>query len=161
MNEPIRGDILTKQEMKQRGIKLVNGTRGGIELRAPTYEDLIATKLTERGFLDDKHLNAACDYLELKNSVYGFLSIKTMAGILETGEAGLKKQHAQAAYYTATRFIGRINDSVVTRAMNEAADETLESMMVVNAYMHAFHAVRDGMDLAKKMIAEEIEKELA
>lgn len=161
MNEAIRGDVLTKKEMKQRRIVMVDGTRGGLELHAPTYQDLIATVLQRRGFLEDRELNAACDYLELKNSVYGFLNVKTMAGILQAGEAGFKREHAEDAYYIATRYIGKTNDSVITRAMNEKADATLDMIMVINAYIVSFRVVFDGMDLAIRTIKDNMQKELA
>jgi hypothetical protein len=160
MIEPIQGDGLSKKEIKQRGIKIVDGTRGGLELHAPTYDDMIVCILNRRGLLDSRHVDAACDYLELKNAVYGFLSVKTMAGILKTGEAGFKRSHAESAYYIATRLLGRNREKIITCAMNEKGDETLEMDMVVTAYRTAFHAVFDAMDLAKKQIAEEIEKEL-
>lgn len=161
MTDAINGDGLTKQEIKQRGIVLIDGTRGGIELHAPTYFDMIATVLSRRGFLDMKHVDAACDYLELKNSVYGFLNVKTMAGVLKTGEAGFKRGHAESAYYIATRHLGKQNEKLIVLAMNHEADDTLNMIMVVNAYRTAFHAVFDAMDIAKKAVAEEIEKELA
>lgn len=137
---------------------MVNGTRGGIELHAPTYDDIIANVLMERGLIEANHVNAACDYLELKNSVYGFLNAKTMSGLLKTGEVGFKRGHAELAYYIATRHIGKTNDRVITMAMNEKADVTLGIAMVVNAFRTAFHSVFDGMVIAIDAIKEEKHK---
>ncbi len=159
--EAMRGDVLTTQEMQCRGIRSEQGKRGGMELRAPTYEDLVYTVLLRKGFLDSKHIDAACDYLELKNSVYGFLAMKTMAGILRTGETGLKRQHAESAYYIAAKYIGRTNERIITHAMNDVADRTLDIIEVVNAYRTAFHSVFDGMDLAISEIKNEMQKALA
>ncbi len=158
--EAIRGDGITKSEMKQKSIRMIEGTRGGIEFHAPTYADKIATILLQKGIIEDKHLNAACDYIELKNSVFGFLNAKTMAGILQTGEAGVKRENAEAAYYIAARYIGRVSENVVLCAMNETADATLGMAMVANAYRSAFHAVFDGMDLAITKIREDIKNAL-
>lgn len=159
--EAIRGDVLSKIEIKQRGIKMVDGTRGGVELRAPTYNDMIATILMEKGFIEQKHLNAACDYLELKNAVYGFLNVKTMSGILRTGDSSLSREHAEDAYYIACRYLGRNNERVIQSAMHDEADHTLTLIMVIEAYRLAFIRAFEAMDLAKKKIAEQIEKELA
>lgn len=160
MSEVLQGDVLTKQEMKQRKITVVDGTRGGAEFHAPTYSDIISTVLLRRGILDEKHVNAACDYLELKKAVYGFLEAKTMAGILRTGEAGAKREHAEQAYYVATRHLGRTSEKVVIIGMNEPADDTLDMAMVVNAYRSAFHQCFDAMELAVQKIRDEIQKNL-
>ena len=63
MDEVIKGDVLTKDEMKQRGITVKQGTRGGAELHAPTYEKTPAAILIVRGIIEPRHIEAACDYL--------------------------------------------------------------------------------------------------
>jgi hypothetical protein len=163
MNEAINGDGLTKAEMKQRKIKVVEGSRGGIEFHAPTYADTIVQILQERGFLEDEHVNAGLDYLQLKNCVYGFLNIKTMSGILNLGEvtANAGKGYAESAFYIISREAGKLSLKLVEKALEEEADATLDIIMVVNAYRSAFIRVFDGLQLAKQKIREEIENELA
>lgn len=160
MTEAIRGDVLTKKEMQKRGIKMIPGSFGGVELRAPTYDVLIVTVLQQRGFVDDKHINAACDYLELKNAIYCFLNPKTMGEILGLTSPGVTKSNAETGYYTAHRYLGKNKDMMIVRAMNEPADTSLEHMMVVDAYRQAFHTVFDAIDLAKSAIQKEIENAL-
>ena len=84
-----------------------------------------------------------------------------MAGILRTGEAGVKRQHAESAYYVAAKYIGRNNEKIVVMAMNDEADDTIELGMVSEAYRMAFHSVFDGMDLAIRTIRDEMQKALA
>jgi len=157
--ESIRGDVVTKQ-MKAR-IRIVEGDRGGIEFHAPTYSETIIQSLLERDIIDRRHYEAACDYLELKKAVYGFLDVNTMQSIFKTGDTSPRKDNAESCYYIAAKYIGRNNDRLINRAMNEEADSTLTLEMVFNAYRTAFHYAFDGMDLAISEMRNLTKKELA
>lgn len=159
--ETIRGDVLTRKELEQRGIKVLTTERGGFQMVAPTYDDVIAYILKEKGFLEDKHLNAASDYLELKNSVYGFLNARTIAMILETGGVSTKRSHAECAYYAAARYLGKVTERIVARAMTEAPRQhELESIAAVESYRQSFNQIIDAMELAISAVKKEIEKEV-
>lgn len=161
MVEVIRGDILSKDEMKRRGIMLITTERGGLEFRAPTYINTIAQILIEKGFLEDKGYWDACDYLDLKNSVYGFLNAKTMASIFFEQGSNLKKSHAQYAYSIASKNLGKNTEKIIIRAIECKPDRhELDNIAVVDAYRRSFESLGVAMAIAKKAVGELIEKEL-
>lgn len=159
--ESLRGDVLTKEEIAQRKIKVIVTDRGGLELHSDTYADTIAQILMQRGFLEREHIDAACDYLELKNSVYGFLNAKTIAFLLHAGEANFKRSYAEMAYYAASKYLGRTNESVITRALNQPDNGSLDIIGVAQAYYKAFNSVLSAMEIALSTVKEEMKKGVA
>lgn len=157
----IMGDVLTKKEIDQRGIKVTLGAKGGLELKAPTYDGLIVDVLMDRGFLEHSDYYNGCDYLELKNSVYGFLKAKTIASMFDIGEASCKKSHAQLAYSVAYKFLGKTHHCIIERAMTcKPRDGELDRIASTAAYKLTFDQLDAAMDLAKKAVWEEMQKEV-
>lgn len=65
MNEIIRGDVLTKQEMSQRGIQSMITERGGLELRI-TDNSYLAW-LLKNGFAEPYHEQYINVFMELRD----------------------------------------------------------------------------------------------
>jgi hypothetical protein len=160
-DEIIRGDVLSKREIEQRGIIVKTTEKGGLEMKAPTYQDRIVQILIERGFLEEKAYWDGCDYLELKNSLYGFLNAKTMAGIFQQAESGFKKTYGDYGFKVAYNYLGKIHHGVIERAMNEAPRKgELDRIAVVEAYRLSFDRLQEAMTLAKKAVADQIELDI-
>lgn len=153
--DAIKGDGLTKAEMKQRNIRVIEGQRGGVELHAPTYRFIIAQILQQRGFLEAEQVEAACDYLELRNCVYGFLNAKTISASIFRDGSSVSSEVAEEMYRVARKELGsKLNERLVIGAMVKYADDTLDMISVCLTYQSAFANIITAMREAIKYAAE-------
>lgn len=152
MSDVIKGDVLTKEEMKQRGIVLITTERGGFELRAKSSTS-IATWLVDMGFVEEYEYIAATIFMDLRRAYEASQGIKWMAlrdqileGLrLSSGEACelYDKIRREIGLKSAGKIYGIISDAILSPYRPLIAEEA-------NVYRIAFVTLSDAMEKVKK-----------
>lgn len=154
MSEAIRGDVLTKAEMKMRGIRLMPSERGGIELRTHDSANTIAIVLIQKGFIEDFHHRDASVFLDLRRAYNASQGIKW--GHVDTSSSnGLSPGESSERYDAIRHQMGIKRAATVARDIERAM---LEEWMVLheaemNIYRRCFEDLSRAMMEVKTIYA--------
>lgn len=153
MNEAIRGDVLTKEEMKRRGIVMVEGTRGGMEFRSVHSHMLtIADQLLEKGFIERYHFHDAMLFMDLRRAFYAAMGIKWVrVDASDAQESGLSSGDASRLYDAIRHHIGVKRAASVTSIVADSFESTnVLPAFVSDVYRHAFEELTKAMEEVDK-----------
>lgn len=152
MIETFRGDVLTKDEMKMRGIRLITTERGGIELRTQESLATIATWLIDAGFIEEYHYTDATIFMDLRRAYEASMGIRwrelaptSESMILIAGQA--TEYYDNIRHQMGIRSAAKIVPVIISAMMDAYMRMPAEAC---NAYRLAFVRLSDAMQEVKK-----------
>lgn len=161
--ESMPGDTVTKQEMKQRGIYIIPGDRGGLELRSihSTRSFLVDVLLTE-GFIENYHYNDALIFMDLRRAYESSMGIKWVRVDVkpdEGEERGLPTGEA-ANRYDAIRHQMGIKRAATVACIVASSFEQFNNLRAEakDVYRIAFEDLTKAMEEVEKRLNETLAK---
>lgn len=152
MTEIIRGDVLTREEMKMRGICVTTTERGGFELRTHASLETIAMFLIKKGFIEYYHYDDATIFMDLRRAYETSIGIKWGHVKIDFESLGLTPGDASERYDAIRHMIGLtrfgLNTKFILQAMLEPYQEMRVEAWVV--YKDAFERLTNAMMEVKK-----------
>lgn len=151
--ETLRGDVLSKDEMKRRGVKLIPGERGGFELRTTESLSTIAHWLVDMGFIEQHQRDTAFIYMDLHRAYEAAMGIKWMAIKQDLLEGlNLNPQQATELYDAIRHEIGvkHAGDVYATVSHAMMTPFVQSHIAVIEAYRRAFETLTKAMFEVRK-----------
>lgn len=155
MTEAMRGDVITKSEMKMRGIVLMPSERGGVELRALSSMHTIAMELINLGFIEPFHATDASIFMDLRRAYHASQHIKWGYVNVTLDGAELTAGQATERYDAIRHEMGIKKAVTIARIIEQAMMEQYYRMRAEqqNVYRMAFELLSDTMLSVKRKYA--------
>jgi hypothetical protein len=155
MSEVIKGDVLTKSEMKKRGVYIIAGDRGGIEFRSIHAGSLIADNLLSLGFIEHYHYNDAMVFMDLRRAFEAAMGVKWVRVDTTSGEASLSSGEAARRYDGIRHEIGVQRAATVATIIADAFEPARTLRAEINdVYRIAFEELSNAMEAVEKKLNE-------
>ena len=153
MTEAIRGDVLTRERMAHKDIRVEQSDRGGIRFYSRSYLDV----LLENDIISESDKTAGMVYWSLKEAAMAFLGAKSNPLFADVGGSEGEPEEAQEPDSAAYDVYCRIKLSDAERRIINAACTTcytsgLEIVHAwgVNRIVWAFESLQESIEVARQ-----------
>lgn len=149
MSETIKGDVLTKEEMRFRNIRIIPGSRGGVEFRTPQPVSIIE-QLLQEGFIEYYHYYDALLLMDLRRAYEAIMGVKWIR-LDSPHDSGLSPGEASKLYDAIRHEIGvKRAASIMAMIVHSFEPSYYLRAELKNAYRAAFEELTHAMEAVDK-----------